>query len=190
VLDLLAPAPTPTALRALSGAAIADLLAPHSPRLAKTLPAKILLALDAQTVLVPGTAEFGRVIAGVAAQLRDVRSERANLAADLEARPEAHPLAEVLTSMPGVGFRTTIKTLTIVGDGSAFPTAGHRAAYAVNRRSSTRCRLDQASDAQAGQAPERSQQIWSLRRPVSVSLGYRWRTVDKMRPGSSSTGRN
>jgi hypothetical protein len=180
VLDLLAPAPTPTALRALSGAAIADLLAPHSPRLAKTLPAKILLALDAQTVLVPGTAEFGRVIAGVAAQLRAVRSERANLAADLEARPEAHPLAKVLTSMPGVGFRTTIKTLTIVADGSAFPTAGHRGAYAMNRRSSTRCRLDQASDAQAGQAPERSQQIWSLRRPVSVSLGYRWRTVDRM----------
>jgi hypothetical protein len=91
VLDLLAPGPTPTALRALSGAAIADLLAPHSPQVAKTLPAKILLALDAQTVLVPGTAEFGRVVAGVAAQLRDVRSERANLAADLETRLEAPP---------------------------------------------------------------------------------------------------
>lgn len=139
VLDLLAAAPTPSALLALGSEAIADLLATHSPRLAKTLPAKILLALEAQTVLVPGTAEFGRVIAGVAVQLRDVRRERANLAADLEARLEAHPLAEVLTSMPGVGFRTTIKILTIVGDGSAFPTAGHLAAYAglapVTRRS-------------------------------------------------------
>jgi hypothetical protein len=89
--------------------------------------------------------------------------------------------------MPGVGFRTTIKILTIVGDGSAFPTAGLRGAYAMNRRSSTRCPLAQASDAQAGQASERSQQIWSLRRPV---MGYRWRTVHRMRPGSSSTGRN
>jgi hypothetical protein len=113
---------------------VLDLLAAamlaRSPRLAKTQPVKILAALDAQTLVVPGTAEFGRVIAGVAAQLRDVSTERAALAEDLEARLEAHPLAEVLTSMPGVGLRTAIKILTIVGDGSAFPTAGHLAAYA------------------------------------------------------------
>lgn len=113
---------------------VLDLLAAamlaRSPRLAKTQPVKILAALDAQTLVVPGTAEFGRVIAGVAAQLRDVSTERAALAEDLEARLEAHPLAEVLTSMPRVGLRTAIKILTIVGDGSAFPTAGHLAAYA------------------------------------------------------------
>jgi hypothetical protein len=90
----------------------------HAPQLAMTLPAK--LALEAQTVLVPGTS-IGHVIAGVAVQLRDVRREQASLAADLEARLEAHPLAEALTSMPSVGFRTTIKILTIVGDGSPFP---------------------------------------------------------------------
>ena len=42
-------------------------------------------------------------------------------------------------SMPGLGVRTAIKLLTIVGDGSAFPTAAHLAAYAglapVTRRS-------------------------------------------------------
>lgn len=90
---------------------------------------------------VPGTGEFGRVIAGVAAQLRDVHTERSSLATDLEARLEAHPLSAVLTSMPGVGARTALKILTIVGDGSAFPTAGHLAAYAglapVTRRSGT-----------------------------------------------------
>jgi len=63
----------------------------RSPRLAKPLPAKILAALDAQTVQVPGTAEFGRVIAGVAGQLRDVLLERAKLGEDLQARLEAHP---------------------------------------------------------------------------------------------------
>jgi transposase len=113
----------------------------RSPRLAKTLPAKILAALDAQTVHVPGTAEFGRVIAGTAAQLRDILLERAKLGADLEARLEAHPLTAILTTMPGVGSRTAVKILTIVGDGSAFPTAGHLAAYAglapVTRRSGT-----------------------------------------------------
>lgn len=130
VLELLAVAPTPTALRDLSADGMREVMRPRSPRLAKTLPAKILTALDAQTVVVPGTTEFGRVIAGVAAQLRDIHLERAALAADLEARLEAHPLAQVLRSMPGVGLRTALKILTIVGDGSAFPTAGHLAAYA------------------------------------------------------------
>jgi hypothetical protein len=78
--------------------------------------------LDAQTLVVAGTTEFGRVIAGVAAQLRDIHLGRAALAVDLEARLEAHPLAQVLRSMPGVGLRTALKILTIVGDGSAFPT--------------------------------------------------------------------
>ncbi len=139
VVDLLAAAPTPQALRELGIEGITTIMRSRSPRLARTLPAQILTALDAQTVIVPGTSEFGRVITGVAAQLRDVHTERAALAADLEARLEAHPLAGVLTSMPGLGFRTALKILTIVGDGSAFPTAGHLAGYAglspVTRRS-------------------------------------------------------
>lgn len=141
VLDLLAAAPTPRALRALGADGIAAAMAGRSPRLAKTLPAKILATLDTQTLTVPATQQFGRVIAGVAAQLHAVRAERDALAAELEARLEAHPLAPVLTSMPGVGVRTAVKILTIVGDGSAFPTAGHLAAYAglapVTRRSGT-----------------------------------------------------
>jgi len=139
VIDLLTQAPTPAELARLGPDGIAALMRARSPRLAKTLPAKIMLALNAQSVQIPGTTEFGRVIRGVAVQLREVRAERATLAADLEARLEAHPLAEVLTSMPGLGVRTAIKILTIIGDGSAFPTAGHLAAYAglapVTRRS-------------------------------------------------------
>lgn len=139
VLDLIVAAPTPQALRDLGVDGITAIMRARSPRLAKTIPVKILAALDAQTVVVAGTPAFGRVIGGVAAQLRDVRAERDTLAAELEARLEAHPLAEVLTSMPGNGFRTALKILTIVGDGAAFPTAGHLAAYAglapVTRRS-------------------------------------------------------
>ena len=101
-----------------------------SPRLANTLPARILAALSQQTVIVPGTTDFGRVIAGVARQLRDVHRERDQLATDLETRLADHPLAQVLTSMPGIGVRTCLKILTIIGDGSAFPTPGHLASYA------------------------------------------------------------
>jgi len=141
VLELLAAAPTPTALRELGADGMTTVMRARSPRLAKTLPAKILAALDAQTVHVPGTTEFGRVIAGTARQLCDILLERAKLGAELQARLAAHPLTAVPTSMPGVGSRTAVKILTIVGDGSAFPTPGHLAAYAglapVTRRSGT-----------------------------------------------------
>lgn len=131
VLALLAAAPTPDALRALGVEGIADALrAGGSPRLARTLPAKIQATLDTQTLVVPGTAAFGRVIAGVATQLRDLHTERNTLGRDLEKLLEAHPLAQVLRTMPGVGLRTALKILTIVGDASAFPTSGHLAAYA------------------------------------------------------------
>jgi transposase len=149
VLATLATAPTPAALRQLGAEGIAELMQDRSPRLAKTLPGQILTALDTQTVTVPGTVEFGRVIAGVAAQLASVRTERANLADDLEKRLEAHPLAEVLTSMPGVGIRTAITWLTIVGDTSAFPSAAHLASYAglapVTRRSGSSIRGESRS---------------------------------------------
>jgi transposase len=144
VIDLLAATGTPEAIATLGQDGIADVMRPRSPRLAKTLPAKILTSLGEQTVTVPGTAAFGRIITGVAAQLRQVSLERKELAEDLEARLEAHPLAGVLTSMPGLGFRTAIKILTIVGDGSAFPTAAHLASYAglapVTRSSGTSIR--------------------------------------------------
>jgi transposase len=150
VIALLAAAPTPAALSALSPEAMSEVIkAGGSPRLAKTLPAQIVAALAAQSLTIPATAEFGRVIAGVAAQLRDVRTERAELAVELEARLEAHPLASVLSSMPGIGLRTATKILTIIGDGSAFPTAGHLAAYAglapVTRRSGSSIRGESPS---------------------------------------------
>ncbi len=67
VVDLLAVAPTPQALRDLGADGIATIMRPRSPRLAKTLPTQILTALATQTVVVAGTAAFGRVIVGVAA---------------------------------------------------------------------------------------------------------------------------
>ena len=43
---------------------------------------------------------------------------------------EAHPLSQLLTSMPGIGVRTGTRILIDVGDASTFPTAGHLASYA------------------------------------------------------------
>ena len=59
-----------------------------------------------------------------------VQSRESALAARIEELLEAHPLSQVLTSMPGIGVRTAARILIDVGDGTAFPTAGHLAAYA------------------------------------------------------------
>lgn len=53
----------------------------RSPRLARTLPAALVAE---PTVIVPGTAAFGRVLTGVAAQQFAVLTERADLAATVE----------------------------------------------------------------------------------------------------------
>ncbi|EFC80631.1 hypothetical protein FrEUN1fDRAFT_6232 [Parafrankia sp. EUN1f] len=78
ILEILAAAPTPAAWRQLGEAGIAEAMHPRSPQLAKTLSAQLIRVLDEQTVLVPGTAAFGRVIAGVARKLLGVLDERAD----------------------------------------------------------------------------------------------------------------
>jgi len=149
VLELLAASPTPIQLRSLGQSGIQSALAPRSRKLAVRLPEQILSALDEQTVVIPGTETFGRVIAGLARQLLSARDERDSIAEQLTARLEAHPLAEVLTSMPGVGVRTATTVLIHVGDGTAFRSAAHLAAYAglapVTRRSGSSIRGESAS---------------------------------------------
>lgn len=149
VLELLATAPTPERLWALGHDGIQASLRPRSRKLATRLPAQILSALDEQSVVIPGTISYGRVIAGLARQLLTARDERDSIAEQLTARLEAHPLAPVLTSMPGVGVRTAITVLVHVGDGTGFRTAGHLAAYSglapVTRRSGSSIRGEHAS---------------------------------------------
>jgi transposase len=130
VLELLAVAGSPAQLRELGEEGLRRVLAPRSRRLALTLPRQILASLAEQTVTIPATAQYGRVIAGVAGQLLAVLDQRVEVGAELDALLEHHPIAEVLTSMPGVGTRTAVALLLTLGDGSTFRTAGHLAAYA------------------------------------------------------------
>ncbi|SDR87689.1 IS110 family RNA-guided transposase [Microlunatus soli] len=105
---------------------------------------QIVSALAEQTVTVPGAAAAERVLPRLAKSLTEALDQRAHLAAEVEQVLDAHPLAEVLTSMPGVGVRTAARILVEVGDASTFRTSGHLAAYAglapVTRRSGTSIR--------------------------------------------------
>ncbi len=115
-----------------------------NPRRAAELVDAIIKALGEQTVTVPGTAAAETVLPKLATTLASILEQRAEIATQVEQVLDAHPLSEVLTSMPGVGVRTAARILLDVGDGSSFPTSGHLAAYAglapVTRRSGTSIR--------------------------------------------------
>lgn len=98
--------------------------------MAERLVEEIFAALDEQTVVVPGTEAAALIVPSLAGSLTAVLNQRKLLAGRIEELLEAHPLSKVLISMPGVGVRTGARILIEVGDGSAFPTAGHLAAYA------------------------------------------------------------
>jgi len=105
---------------------------------------QIFGALAEQTVVIPGTAAAEKVLPRLAGQLLGLQAQRKQVATEVEEALDAHPLSQVLTSMPGVGTRTAARILISIGDASSFPTAGHLAAYAglapVTRRSGSSIR--------------------------------------------------
>jgi transposase len=88
------------------------------------------MAAYEQTVTVPGTAAADKILPRLADRLKSVLQQRKQLAGKVEEILDAHPLAQVLTSMPGIGVRTAARILLESGDASTFTTSAHLAAYA------------------------------------------------------------
>ena len=130
VLELLKRFGGPAGLRAAGRKRLLTVARKAAPRAGEQLIDDLLAALAEQTVVVPGSAAAEKVLPRLATSLAQVLAQRRAIAAEVEGILDAHPLAKVLTSMPGVGVRTAARILLEVGDGSAFPTAGHLAAYA------------------------------------------------------------
>ena len=147
VAELLTRYPTPAKLAAAGRGHVKARLSKHAPRLAETLTEEIFTALGQQTVVVAGTEAAATVVPILAGQLAALTTQRAQVASQVEVLVEAHPLSEVLTSMPGVGVRTAARILTEVV-GRDFADAGHLASYAgiapVTRRSGTSIRGEHA----------------------------------------------
>lgn len=130
VLALLERFGSPAQIRKAGRRQLVTLLRPKAPRMAERLVEDIFTALDEQTVVVPGTEAAALIVPSLAASLQAVLDQRKLLAGRIEELLEAHPLSQVLISMPGVGIRTGARILIEVGDGSSFPSAAHLAAYA------------------------------------------------------------
>lgn len=77
----------------------------HAPRMGRRLVADILAALSVQTVG-PGAAAADTVLPMLAGSLKTVLKQGEALAVEVDGILDAHPLAEALTSMPGIGGRT------------------------------------------------------------------------------------
>ncbi|MFJ6118220.1 IS110 family transposase [Streptomyces sp. NPDC054775] len=121
---------SPAALRKTGRRKLAEVIRPKAPRMAARLVDDIFDALDEQTVIVPGTGTLDVIVPSLAKSLAAVHEQRRALEAQIETLLEAHPLSQVLTSMPGIGVRTAAVLLTTVGDGTSFPSAAHLASYA------------------------------------------------------------
>jgi transposase len=146
VLELLSRCGGPAGIRKAGRAKLTELVKARAPRMGPRLVEQALAALDEQTVVVPGTTAAETVLPRLADSLREVLHQRDQVAGEVERMLDAHPLARVLTSMPGIGVRTGARILLDVGDATAFPTPGHLAAYAglapVTRRSGSSIRGD------------------------------------------------
>jgi transposase len=121
VLEILSRCGGPIGIREAGRRKLTSIATKHAPRMGAKLVENILAALDEQTVVVPGTAAADTVLTRLAESLKTV---------EVEEILDAHPLARVLTSMPGIGVRTAARILLEIGDASALASSGHLAAYA------------------------------------------------------------
>uniref|UniRef100_UPI000365EF81 IS110 family transposase n=1 Tax=Actinoalloteichus spitiensis TaxID=252394 RepID=UPI000365EF81 len=130
VLEILSRCGGPTGIAKAGRRKLTVIATAHAPRVGDKLVTAILAALDEQTVVVPGTTAADTVLPRLADSLKSVLLQRRQVATEVEGILDAHPLAGVLTSMPGIGVRTAARILLEVGDASAFTSSAHLAAYA------------------------------------------------------------
>jgi transposase len=130
VLEILSRCGGPTGIAKAGRRKLTAIAKVHAPRMGDKLIDTIMTALDEQTVTVAGTAAADTVLPRLADNLKTMLQQRAAVAEQVEGILDAHPLAGVLTSMPGIGVRTAARILLEIGDISAFKSSGHLAAYA------------------------------------------------------------
>lgn len=186
VLDLLIRYHGPHGLKAAGKSGVKRWAKNHTRKDPSVLIDQIFAALSEQTVTVPGAATVELIIPRVAAQIKELKAQRGLVATEVEAMVDAHPLTQVLISMPGVGIKTAATILLTAGDFSSFPTPGHLAAYAgiapVTRRSGTSIRGEfpaRAGNKQLKNALFRSAWVASCHDPVSKAYYKKKRAEGK-----------
>jgi transposase len=122
---------TPDAIGRAGRERIKAYLKRRGVRNASKLAEKAIRAAQAQRVTTPAEQVAAEIARELAERALDLKERTAELDGELERRVLAHPLAEILLSLPGMGPVLGAEFLTAVGDPrDAFASAGHLAAYA------------------------------------------------------------
>lgn len=106
------------------------ILADAGVRNAATIAAAAVTAAKAQTVRLPGEEVAAGLVAELAQGVTALDERIKTTDADIEDRFRRHPFAEVITSMPGMGFRLGDEFLAAVGDPVLIGSADQLAAWA------------------------------------------------------------
>ena len=120
----------PDDLRSVGVASLAALLAGHGIRNADRIARAAVAAASTQTVHLPGQDVAADVAGALAAEVLDLEARITQTDHALQARFGRHPLAEVICSMPGFGFRLGAEVLAAIGPLELIGSADRLAAYA------------------------------------------------------------
>ena len=166
VLEVIAAWPTPADLKRAGKARIDARLKKHGCRRHATWAAQIVSALEHQSVVVAGTDAAAVVLPHLARQLIALHAQRADVAAQVETLVQAHPLYQVLTSMPGIGVRTSAVFLAE----TLGKTSRHRSPASLLRRPGTGNQEIRLLHKGRARLPRRQQEAQARHVPVRLRL--------------------
>jgi transposase len=132
-LVLLTGFQTPEAIRAAGEASLAAYLGEQGawPASIPGMASTALAAARSQTIRLPGEATAAGLIAGLAAQLLDLDRQIKDTSKLIASRFRAHPQAEIIESLPGLGPILGAEFIVATGGNLAgFATPGRLASYA------------------------------------------------------------
>jgi transposase len=120
----------PKAIRHSGVSRLSKVLSDAGMRNADAIAAAAVAAAKTQTVRLPGEEVAAGLVADLAQGVIALDDRIKTTDADIEGRFRRHPLAEVITSMPGIGFRLGAEFLAAVGDPALIGSADQLAAWA------------------------------------------------------------
>jgi len=127
---LLARYQRPKAIRQSGVSRLTRILTDAGARNASTIASAAVAAAKTQTVRLPGEEVAASLVAELAQGVIALDDRIKTTDADIEGRFRRHPLAEVITSLPGMGFRLGAEFLAVVGDPALIGSADQLAAWA------------------------------------------------------------
>jgi transposase len=120
----------PKAIRSSGVSRLTKALSDAGVRNAPTIARAAVEAVKTQTVKLPGEEVAAALVAELAQGVIALDERIKTTDADIEGRFRRHPLAEVITSIPGIGFRLGAEFLAVVGDPALIGSADQLAAWA------------------------------------------------------------